>query len=167
LKAAKDVGASKGTLVALFERIEMFFKRLETYVEVPLTVVMTDLIVKIMVEVLGVLAIATKGLRQGTASESIGENTPHVADSHLERYLNKLAGRTPVEDALGRLDKLTQEEALMAAAQLLKIANNINDNVKGVDDRVKDVDDKMKEVIYGAQTVFSLCHQWYLEPLYG
>ncbi len=53
----------------MFERIENFFKRLETYTEVPPTGAMTDIIVKIMVEVLNILAIATKEIKQGRASE--------------------------------------------------------------------------------------------------
>jgi hypothetical protein len=50
---------------------ENLFKRLETYTEVPLTHAMTDTIVKIMVVVLGILAIATKEIKQGSASEPI------------------------------------------------------------------------------------------------
>jgi hypothetical protein len=53
----------------IFERIENFFKRLETYTEVPPTAAMTDIIVKIMVEVLNILAIATKEIKQGRTSE--------------------------------------------------------------------------------------------------
>ena len=37
----------------------------------------------------------------------------------------KLIGKNDVEDALKRLDRLTQEEARMAAAQLLKVTNTI------------------------------------------
>ncbi len=70
-QAAKDVGASQDMLTDLFERVESLFKRLETYTEVPLTRAMTDTIVKIMVEVLGILAIATKEIKQGSASEPI------------------------------------------------------------------------------------------------
>jgi hypothetical protein len=55
-------------LIDLFERIENFFKRLETYTSVPATDAMTDIIVKIMIEVLNVFAIATKEMRQGRAS---------------------------------------------------------------------------------------------------
>ena len=68
-QAAKDVGASEEALVDLFERIENFFKRLESYTEVPPTNAMTDIIVKIMVEVLDIFAIATKEIKQGRASE--------------------------------------------------------------------------------------------------
>ena len=67
-QAAKDVNASEEALADLFECIENFFKRLETYTEVPPTDAMNDMIVKIMVEVLNILAIATKEMKQGRAS---------------------------------------------------------------------------------------------------
>ena len=63
-----DVSASEEALGDLFERIENFFKRLESYAEVPPTEAMTDMIVKIMVEVLNIFAIATKEMKQGRAS---------------------------------------------------------------------------------------------------
>ena len=69
LKAAKDVHASQDVLVDLFGRIENFFRRLESYIEVRPTPAMTDIIVKIIVEVLSILAIATKEIRRGQASE--------------------------------------------------------------------------------------------------
>jgi fungal STAND N-terminal Goodbye domain len=71
-QAAKDVDASQGVLVDLFERIEQFFKRLECYTEIRQTEAMTDIIVKIMVVVLSILAIATKEVKQSRASELIG-----------------------------------------------------------------------------------------------
>jgi hypothetical protein len=58
-------------LVDIFVRIEGFFKRLESYTEVPPTAAMTDVIVKIMIEVLSILAIATKNIKQGRSSELI------------------------------------------------------------------------------------------------
>ena len=68
-KAAKDVEASQDVLVDVFERIENFIKRLESYTEVPPTAAMTDVTVKIMVEVLSILAISTKEINQGRSSE--------------------------------------------------------------------------------------------------
>jgi len=47
----------------------MFFRRLETYTQVPPTPEMTDMIVQIMVEVLSILGIATKEVRQGRLSK--------------------------------------------------------------------------------------------------
>ena len=68
---AKDVATSIDTLVDLFDRIESFFKRIEIYVDVPPTEAMTDLIIKIMVEVLGILTVATREMKQGSASELV------------------------------------------------------------------------------------------------
>ena len=68
-QAAKDVRASKDTLIDIFERIEMFFRRLEIYTEVQLTMEMKDIVIQIMVEVFTILGIATKEIKQGRMSE--------------------------------------------------------------------------------------------------
>jgi uncharacterized FlaG/YvyC family protein len=68
-QTAKDVRASQDTLLDIFERIEMFFRRLETYTEVPLTTEMMDVIIKIMAEVISILGIATKEIKQSRTSE--------------------------------------------------------------------------------------------------
>jgi phenylalanyl-tRNA synthetase alpha subunit len=47
-----------------------------------------------------------------------------------EKYLKKLMGRTEIEDALKRLDKLTQEESQMAAAQILKVTHTVDSRVQ-------------------------------------
>jgi hypothetical protein len=62
-------------LIDIFVRIESFFKRLESYTEVPPTAAMSDVIVKIMIEVLSILAIATKEVNQGRSSELIDIHT--------------------------------------------------------------------------------------------
>jgi hypothetical protein len=73
-----------------------------------------------------------------------------------------LIGSADIEDALKRLDKLTQEEALMAATQVLKATRSVDDRVKGVDDRVAGVDGRVKvidgnvaKIIDGRRTIFS------------
>ena len=70
-QAAKDVTASQDALIDIFDRIENFFRRLEEYTEVPTTDGMEDIMVKIMVEILGIFAIVTKEIKQGRASELI------------------------------------------------------------------------------------------------
>jgi len=47
----------------------------------------------------------------------------------LETFLRMLLGKNDVEDALKRLDTLTQEEARMATAETLKVARNVDDKV--------------------------------------
>ncbi|KAH9001953.1 hypothetical protein EDB83DRAFT_854510 [Lactarius deliciosus] len=121
LLAAKDVAASQDALVDIFERIESFFRRLEEYSEVPTTEAMKDIIVKIMVEVLGIFGIVTKEMKQG----------------RTKRYLKKLIGRRDVEDALVRLDRLTQQE----------------DGVQTVGEQVQGVDDKVNVAIEDGKVV--------------
>ena len=58
-------------LVDLIESIEHFLKRLGIYNEVPPALAMTEIIVKIMVELLSSLALATKQIRKGRPSESV------------------------------------------------------------------------------------------------
>jgi hypothetical protein len=81
-----------------------------------------------------------------------------------ESFLKKLVGRTDIEDALERLDKLTQEEARMATAEGLKATHSIDNKVEDVGDKVKGVDSKIHGVhvrvkdigdqIAGAQITF-------------
>jgi hypothetical protein len=68
-QAAMDVRANQGNLIDLFERMENFFQRLEIYTRVSPPPEMIDIIVKIMVEVLSILGIATKEMKQGRMSK--------------------------------------------------------------------------------------------------
>ena len=65
------MGASQGALVDIFERIGNVFKRLETYVELPPTSELMDIIVKVMVEILFILALVTKDIKRGKLSELV------------------------------------------------------------------------------------------------
>ena len=68
-QAVKDVRASQDILIDIFERIENFFRRLENDAGVPSAPEMVDIIGKIMVEILSILAIAMKEIKQGRTSE--------------------------------------------------------------------------------------------------
>ena len=68
-QAAKDARTVQDTLIEIFERIEMFFRRLEVYTDVPATKEMTDIIVQILVEVLSILGIATKKIKESRMSK--------------------------------------------------------------------------------------------------
>ncbi|KAI0277640.1 hypothetical protein BGY98DRAFT_1177043, partial [Russula aff. rugulosa BPL654] len=120
LSTVKNIRAGKDTLVDIFERIEKFFRRVEVYTEAQPTSGMMDIIIKIIVEVLSILGIATKEIKQ----------------SRLKRFGKKLMGRTDMEDALKRLDKLTREEAWMGIAQNLRATHIVGESVKRVADEV-------------------------------
>ena len=62
-------------------------------------------------------------------------------------------GNTEIEDSLDKLDKLTQEEARMASAEMLKMTHTIDDRVIGVDNRVKDVEGGIQDVRGDVQDV--------------
>ena len=126
--------------------MEYFFKRLEGYIKVRPTAAMKDIIVKIMVEVISILGIVTKEIRQGQASTLFPIDVSPKPDRHVEKYFKKLFGMKGVEDALQRLDKLTQAEARMVAAEALTIARGIDDKVTDVDERVKSVDVKVDSI---------------------
>ncbi|KAI0281979.1 hypothetical protein BGY98DRAFT_1174803, partial [Russula aff. rugulosa BPL654] len=90
LTSAKDVRASQDTVLDILERIEMFFRRLEVYTEVE-RLGNDGYDGSDNVEVLSILGIATKEIKQG----------------RTRKYMKRLIGRTDMEDAFKRLDKLT------------------------------------------------------------
>jgi len=67
----QGISANQDALLDIFERIENVFRRLETYTELPQTKEMTDIIVKVMIEVLLILASVTQEIKQGKPSEFI------------------------------------------------------------------------------------------------
>jgi hypothetical protein len=89
-----------------------------------------------------------------------------VTEECSEKYGKRLIGRTDMEDALKRLDKLTNEEARMAIAENLRATHAVDERVRGVteqvlavddrvagiDDRLANVNDKVAEVIHGVQS---------------
>ena len=68
-QAASGVTSSYDALLDLFDCLGNFLKRLEIYTTIPPTPIITDIIIKIMVELLSVLALATKQIKQGRFSK--------------------------------------------------------------------------------------------------
>ena len=126
---------------------------------------MTDKMVQITVEILDILATATKEMKRSAASKSDLRLRSHDADIVSEKFLKRVIGRTDLEDGIKKLDKLTNEEVAMAIAQLLKVTHNIDNNVMKVDenvlvvksevqvvnDNIKVVDDKVQTMTDGGQ----------------
>jgi hypothetical protein len=93
-----------------------------------------------------------------------------LTERFSEKYVKKLFHkRTGIEDALKGLDRLTQEEAQMAAAQVLKathavddtgrvrgaadIAVSVENNVAGVGNQVQGVGDQVQSIGDQVQSV--------------
>ena len=96
---------------------------------------MTDVVVKMMVELFSVLALARKQINQGRLSEYILTiSYATTADLDVEQFAKKLLGDTEIESILRRLDRLTQEEARMMDAQILEVVYGLMSNMKVVMD---------------------------------
>jgi hypothetical protein len=83
-QAAKGVIASEDALTDLLESIEHFLRRLDIYTKIPSTVAMDEIIVKIMVELLLALSLATKELKQGRSSEFVLVHVVHYSTQGRE-----------------------------------------------------------------------------------
>ena len=123
------------------------------YTGVSLTPAMTNKMVQITVEILDVLATATKEMGQSRASEFKLRLTLLAANIGSGKFVKKVAGRTDLEDGLKKLETLTNEEIAMAIAQLAKVADNININVTGVSEGVRGIDEKVQVVADEVRTV--------------
>ena len=134
-QAAEGVSASYDALLELFEGIGSFLKRLDIYAKLSLSPLMTDVVVKMMVELFSVLALARKQIKQGRLSEYILTiSYATTADLDVEQFAKKLLGDTEIESILRRLDRLTQEEARMMDAQILEVVYGLMSNMKVVMD---------------------------------
>ncbi|KAH9995407.1 hypothetical protein BJV74DRAFT_332766 [Russula compacta] len=131
LAAAKGVSSSYDALVELFESIEHFLNRLDIYTKIPPTVAMTEIMVKIMVELLSTLALATKQVQQGRP----------------KKFIKKLFGEKEVEAVLERLDRLTQDEARTTAAQTLEVVYGLFRNMRVVMDDGKASVDSIRNTL--------------------
>ncbi|KAI0297334.1 hypothetical protein BC826DRAFT_162110 [Russula brevipes] len=109
LTTAREVHAGHDTLTDLFERINFFLQRLTSYAEIPLTNESMELLGKIMAQILFILAISTRV----------------VKDSQIKKFLKKLTGRTDVEDALVRLDMLTSKETFRVDLDRLELTRQL------------------------------------------
>ena len=98
-----------------------------------------------MAQILCLLALSTKEMKEGRISGSIHSIFCFVADDETERFMNRILGRTDVEDALKRLDVLTMEENLMTAARNLEVTHRVDVNVVATQEVIHDVDDNVKE----------------------
>ena len=88
----KDTVASYDTLANLFERVQFFLKRLNCYTGIPITTEMTELLGKIMAQVVLILGLSVKLMRERRISESIHLAYPFVADLWLRNIFEETGG---------------------------------------------------------------------------
>jgi len=89
---------------------------------------MNEMIVKILLELLSTLALATKETKQGKFSESIrvvGEGGICYLTYNEEKLVWELVGEKKVAAMVQRLDRLTQDEARQTISQILKVVHGL------------------------------------------
>ncbi len=86
-----------------------------------------------MVELLSVLALASKQIKEGRFSTcNVRYSISPVTQCATEKFRRKLLGESEIESVLQRLDRLTQEEARMTVDQTLGVVHGLVGNVKMV-----------------------------------
>ena len=77
-QTVKEVSTSYDAFVDFLESIEHFINRLDIYTRVPSTGAMTEIIVKIMVEMISTLALVTKQIKEKRSCECVAIYIPLV-----------------------------------------------------------------------------------------
>ena len=140
----KDVAESHDTVIHLFERIHFFVERLKSYTGMQLTNELTELLGKIMAQLLQILALSTKAMTDKRISELIRSTCSSLADCGSEKIMKKLLGRKEVEDALSQLDMLTKEESLMVIVRNLEVTQHVDGNVTTTKFLAENIDGNVK-----------------------
>jgi hypothetical protein len=135
VQAAIGISTSYDALLDLFECVSNLLKRLPIYTEkIPLSPMTSDIVVKIIAEVIAVLALATKQIKQGRLSKWTTTYRASLTERITEKFAKKLLGERDIEAVLQRLDRLTQEEARVTAANTLEVVHGLFNNLKEVMD---------------------------------
>jgi hypothetical protein len=98
---------------------------------------MIELIIKIILELLSVLALASKQIKWGRPGECTITFILFMTQCAIEKFAQELMGRKKMKTALQRLDRLTQDEAQIIGAMALGAVrglgpttiNTLNDDV--------------------------------------
>jgi hypothetical protein len=99
---------------------------------IPPNTIMTEAVVKIVLELLLVVALALNQIKQGRFGECAITFILSMTQCAIEKFTEKLLGKSERETVLQRLDRLTQEVARMAVSQTLGAAHGLVANVKTV-----------------------------------
>ncbi len=90
---------------------------------------MTDELAKILAEVLSILAIATKGQKEGRLSRPVMCDKLPFAYILAETFVKKVVRINEIEDALQSFGALEQRELLTGLAQVSSDTSGLKDGV--------------------------------------
>ena len=90
---------------------------------------MKDLIIKILVELISVLALASKQIKQGRLSKYALTYIVFVTQCVAVKFAKMLLRETEIKTVVQRLDRLTQDEARMIAAETFGVVHGLMGNI--------------------------------------
>ncbi|KAH8983401.1 hypothetical protein EDB86DRAFT_250973 [Lactarius hatsudake] len=122
LDATGHVGASNDALCGFFESMEYLLRPLDICTETPPTTATITILMKILVELLSILAIGVQQLEQGLLL--VQYDTIDLG--------SKLFGIKGVEVVRQRLGRLNQEEARATVVQILEVVYGLSKNMNAV-----------------------------------
>ena len=125
--------------------MQFFFMRLEKYIAVRPTAAMMAVIVEIMAQVISILGIATKEIKEGRIRRSFLLDLFPNLTFHAVKFSKRLFRINPLKNEFQQLEKLAPEEDLMAGADTLVIAARIDENVIPMAANVARIDEGLKD----------------------
>ena len=128
-QVANDSGTGDDVILDLFYCIESSLKLLRIHVEVPSNLVVIGKAMKILFQLILVLALATRQAEQGRLRESLRVDVT-LAHPTLENIKEKWLKDADVRRVGRRLNRLTQEEAQMTVAQNMEAVYGLISNIK-------------------------------------
>ncbi|KAF8269492.1 hypothetical protein EI94DRAFT_954120 [Lactarius quietus] len=151
LVAAKGTGPNHDALVKLFARFEIFFDRLKIYI--PPSSAVTNGFATIMAEVLSILGIATKGIKERRS----------------KKFLKTGAGTNDLKDALQRFGELEERDFLTGIAQISSDPSVLIDVAKELKAETREMKAMLKDIVVkmGArdwQGVLQKLKEWLSPP---
>lgn len=117
--------AGYDALVDLLASFGNFLNILHIYAGALPPPTLTNVLVKIIIELISTLVLATKQVEQGRFSEFVLGFSPQGLLSGTERFVGKPRGEMDVEATIQRLDRLTLDEARTTAAQALEVVHGL------------------------------------------
>ena len=119
---------------------------------------------KIMEQILVILGLSTKAMKEWRISQSIYAQFFLFIDCSSEKFAKRLRGRTDVDDAFLRIDSLTKDDNIMAVAMTLGVALDIDSITESLQAlvrsphtrvQVRSIDERVESIKEGMQCFLS------------
>jgi hypothetical protein len=126
---ANDCGIDDDVILALFDCIESSLKLLRIHVEIPSNLVVLGKAMKILFELILVLALSTRQAKHGRLREFVFVDVV-VAHSTPENIKEKWLKEEDIGRVRRRLSRLTEDETQMTVTYNMEVVYGLISNIK-------------------------------------